>query len=255
MFHIPKILNGFKLEMDLGAENYQSFKDHTDLINNGKRVLLCWMPSHVYISWIVVVAAESALCFLPITSMKLPARDLEEWQDISNNCAGDKLHAIHPTVGSARHSITISRWRSSWSGNCNQTFDSVIYSSLLSPNTFVYFDLPLLLVSTYLLYFILLFSNVYVFISYCWMLLKWVLFVFFLFVCKATTNQHVDHTNFHFSNEAYVQTCFLANIGFFERLTWTCQQSKYDFCNQRCVWLAFTFYSSVYIHTLDYYFL
>jgi len=180
VFHIPKILNGFKLEMDLGAENYQSFKDHTDLINNGKRVLLCWMPSHVYISWIVVVAAELALCFLPITIMKLPARDLEEWQDISNNCAGDKLHAIHPTVGSARHSITISRGRSSWSGNCNQTFDSVIYSSLLSPNTFVYFDLPLLLVSTYLLYFILLFSNVYVFISYCWMLLKWVLFVFFV---------------------------------------------------------------------------
>ena len=52
-------------------------------------------------------AAKSALS-LPITNMKLPARELipcvskfclDEWQDIWDCCEGIKLHSIYPTVG------------------------------------------------------------------------------------------------------------------------------------------------------------
>ena len=52
-------------------------------------------------------AAKSALS-LPVTRMKLPATGMyprinklifDEWQEIWNCCAGNKLHAIRPTVG------------------------------------------------------------------------------------------------------------------------------------------------------------
>jgi len=52
-------------------------------------------------------AATSAL-FLPVTRMKLPATGMypritnlifDEWQEVWNCCAGNKLHAIRPTVG------------------------------------------------------------------------------------------------------------------------------------------------------------
>jgi len=51
-------------------------------------------------------------------SMKLPARELiqlcvskfclDEWQDIWDCCEGNKLHSIYPTVGSVKHSVTLS---------------------------------------------------------------------------------------------------------------------------------------------------
>ena len=52
-------------------------------------------------------AAKLALS-LPVTRMKLPASGmyprmtkliLDEWQEVWNCCAGNKLHAIRPTVG------------------------------------------------------------------------------------------------------------------------------------------------------------
>ena len=52
-------------------------------------------------------AAKSALSF-SVTWMKLPATDMypritklifDEWQEVWNCCAGNKLHAIRPTVG------------------------------------------------------------------------------------------------------------------------------------------------------------
>jgi len=59
---------------------------------------------------------KAALC-LPLTSMKLPASEfkpctsrfcLEEWQDIWNSAANNKLHAICPTVGKCVHNNLVS---------------------------------------------------------------------------------------------------------------------------------------------------
>ena len=64
-----------------------------------------------------ISAARAALCS-PITSMKLPASEfkpcvsrfcLEEWQDIWNSAANNKLHAIYPTVGKCVHNNLDSR--------------------------------------------------------------------------------------------------------------------------------------------------
>jgi len=64
-------------------------------------------------------AAKSALS-LPITNMKLPARELmpsvskfclDEWEDICE-CEGNKLHSTYPTVGIVKHSKNIFRYDS-----------------------------------------------------------------------------------------------------------------------------------------------
>jgi len=65
-------------------------------------------------------AATSAVS-LPITNMKLPARELipcvskfclDKWQDIWDCCKGNKLHSIYPMVGIVKHSRSISRYDS-----------------------------------------------------------------------------------------------------------------------------------------------
>ena len=82
-------ISGFKLEIDI-VQNI--IKDYTHLANSGKTIILCWIPSHVNIrgNESADTAAKSALS-LPITNMKLPARELipcvskfciDEWQDI-----------------------------------------------------------------------------------------------------------------------------------------------------------------------------
>ena len=68
-------------------------------------------PSHVGIlgNEKADAAAKSALS-LPVTRIKLPATGrklypritkliFDEWQEVWNCCAGNKLHAIRPTVG------------------------------------------------------------------------------------------------------------------------------------------------------------
>ena len=60
---------------------------------------------------------KSALS-LPVTRMKLPATGMypritklifDEWQEVWNCCAGNKLHAIRPTVGDYKQQTCLSR--------------------------------------------------------------------------------------------------------------------------------------------------
>ena len=88
-------------------------------INHGKNIILCWIPSHVGIlgNEKADAAAKSALS-LPVTRMKLSATGMypritklifDEWQEVSNCCAGKKLHAIRPTVGYYKQKTCLSR--------------------------------------------------------------------------------------------------------------------------------------------------
>jgi len=97
---------GFNLDSELVKK---FLKDYTILAKNGKNIVLCWIPSHVGIlgNGKADAAAKSALC-LSVTPMKLPATDMypritklifDEWQEVWNCCAGNKLYAIRPTVG------------------------------------------------------------------------------------------------------------------------------------------------------------
>jgi len=109
-------LNGFRIELDLVLK---IIKDYTSLIKAGKVIEFCWIPSYVNIpgNQRANTTAKAALC-LPVTSMKLPASDfkpctsrfrLEEWQDIWNSAANNKLHAVYPTVGKCVHNSLVSR--------------------------------------------------------------------------------------------------------------------------------------------------
>jgi len=80
---------GFKLELD---PVQKIVKDYTRLINSGKTIGICWIPSHVNIRGNdrADAATKSAL-FSSITNMKFPVRELiscmskfclDEWQDI-----------------------------------------------------------------------------------------------------------------------------------------------------------------------------
>ena len=104
-------LSEFKIELDLV---YNFIKDYTRLTNNGKTIVLCWIP----VMWIFVAnaAAKSALSLF-ITTMKLPARELipcvckfclAEWHDIWDCCEGNKFHSIYATVGAVIHNKNIS---------------------------------------------------------------------------------------------------------------------------------------------------
>ena len=113
-------ISGFELEIDI-VQNIT--KVYTQLANSGKTIILCWIPSHVNIhgNERADTAAKSALS-LPITNMKLPARELlpcifnfclAEWQDVWDCCEVNKLHSIYPTVGILKHSKNkISRYDS-----------------------------------------------------------------------------------------------------------------------------------------------
>jgi len=112
------VYNGFNLDSDL----VQKFlKDYTILAKNGIKSVLCWIPSHVGIlgrpNEKADAAAKSALSS-PVTPMKLPATDMypritklifDEWQEVWNCCAGNKLHAIRPTVGGYKQKTCLSR--------------------------------------------------------------------------------------------------------------------------------------------------
>jgi len=64
-------------------------------------------------------AAKSALS-LPVTNMKLPARELlpcvsnfclDEWKEMWDCCEGNKLHSVYPTVGILKHSKNMSCYK------------------------------------------------------------------------------------------------------------------------------------------------
>jgi len=112
-------ISGFKLQIDI-VQNI--IKDYTHLANSGRIIILCWIPSHVNIhgNERADTAAKSALS-LPITNMKLPARELipcvskfclDEWPDIWDCCEGNKLHSLYPTVGTVKHSKNMSHYDS-----------------------------------------------------------------------------------------------------------------------------------------------
>ena len=110
---ILEAMSGFKLELDI-VQNI--IKDYTHLANSGKTIILCWIPSHVNIRG--NERAKSGLS-LPVTNMKLPARELlpyvsnfclDEWQEIWDCCEGNKLHSIYPTIGIVKHSKNSSRY-------------------------------------------------------------------------------------------------------------------------------------------------
>jgi len=77
------------------------------------------LPSHVGIlsNEKPDAAAKSALS-LSVTPMKLPATDMyphvtklifDEWQEVWNCCAENKLHAIKPSVGDYKQKTCLSR--------------------------------------------------------------------------------------------------------------------------------------------------
>ena len=74
-----------------------------------------WRVTHFVV---VVCKLPPSSTFLTVTSMKLPACELiprvskfchEEWQDIWNSAASNKLHAIYPVVGTLCHNKFTSR--------------------------------------------------------------------------------------------------------------------------------------------------
>ena len=109
-------ISGFNLDSDLVRK---FLKDYSILAKNGKNIILCWIPSHVGIlgNENADAAAKLALS-LPVTRMKVPATGMypritklifDKWQGVLNCCAGNKLHAIRPTVGDYKRKTCLSR--------------------------------------------------------------------------------------------------------------------------------------------------
>jgi len=84
-------------------------KGHNQLINSGKSITFCWIPSHVGIrgNEDADIAAKAGLD-VPITNMRFPVGDLltcvnqlcvKEWQQLWNQCTSKKLHSVQPVIG------------------------------------------------------------------------------------------------------------------------------------------------------------
>jgi len=76
-------INGFKIEINI-VQNI--IKDYSHLDNSGKTIILCWTPNRVSIrgNERADTAAKSALS-LPITKMKIPARELVPCADVNDD--------------------------------------------------------------------------------------------------------------------------------------------------------------------------
>jgi len=88
-------------------------KEHSVQTKQGKTITLCWIPSHVSIPGNEKAdsAAKDGLS-LTVTALKSPAAELlpcatklisEKWQKSRNNCTGNKLQSINPTIGVYQH--------------------------------------------------------------------------------------------------------------------------------------------------------
>jgi len=84
-------------------------KDHNQLINSGKSITFCWIPSHVGIrgNEDADIAAKAGLD-VAITNMRFPVSDLltcvnqlclKKWQQLWNQCTSNKLYSLQPVVG------------------------------------------------------------------------------------------------------------------------------------------------------------
>jgi len=96
-------INGFNLDSDLVKKILRAI-----LSQNGKNIVLRWIPSHMGIpgNEKADAAAKSSLylwlrwSFLPPTLYHCITKLIfDEWQEIWSCCAGNKLHAIKPSVG------------------------------------------------------------------------------------------------------------------------------------------------------------
>jgi len=83
--------------------------DYNQLVNSGKTIALCWIPSHVGIrgNELADVAAKSAPSST-ISAVKCPTTDLYQsltnhfqilWQVEWDGCVSNKLHSAKPTLG------------------------------------------------------------------------------------------------------------------------------------------------------------
>jgi len=86
-------------------------KDHSQLINSGKSITFCWIPSHVGIrlNENADTAAKAGLD-VPITNMRFPVSDLltcvnqlcvKKWQQLLE--PSNKLYSVQPVIGRNRN--------------------------------------------------------------------------------------------------------------------------------------------------------
>jgi len=81
-------------------------KEHSQLINTGRSITFCWIPSHAGIrgNKNADTAAKAGLD-IPISNMRFPVSDLltcvnqlyvKEWQHLWSQCTSNKLYSVQP---------------------------------------------------------------------------------------------------------------------------------------------------------------
>ena len=145
-------LSGFRVEYDLV---YSITKYYTHLTNNGKTIVLCWIPSHVNIQGNERADAmrlnrlslyrSQIWNFHHLNFSRVWKFCQEEWQDC---CEGNKFHSVYPTVCNVTHnkstprydSVLINRLRI---GHCRLTHSYLLSGDDRPTCTFVLFHLQL----------------------------------------------------------------------------------------------------------------
>ena len=109
-------IHGFNIDNDL----VQKFiKEYSYQTMHGKTITLCWIPNDVGIPGNEKAdsAAKGGLS-LSVTALKSPTSELlprvtklmsKKWQKSWNNCTGNKLQSINPTIGVYQHLRSLSR--------------------------------------------------------------------------------------------------------------------------------------------------
>jgi len=90
-------------------------KDHSQLINSGKSITFCWIPSHVGIigNENADTAAKAGLD-VAISNVRFPVSDLltcvnqlcaKEWQHLWSQCISNKLYCVQPVIARNRNPL------------------------------------------------------------------------------------------------------------------------------------------------------